>query len=666
MSEEYVYIGLVIVLIAVGAWFNWSRRQAQQQAQKQKTDEANKKYVKKVSQTRGKEPSDPPKKADDPPKKADDPPKKKEDDEEEDEKDSKDGKKKDPPKPAPPKPAPPAPPKPAPPAPPKPAPPAPPKPAPPAPPKPAPKPAPSLGQEWQAAKDSRAKHKPRTWKDDVKDMVKDQAIDAAASAAKLAAKKAKKAAGVVAKAVKKAAKTALKKFKKALAKSAAKQAGKALTKIGTSKLAKMGFKSGGAVVGRAAAKAAAKKLGKAGAKAAAKMAAAAAKSASKAAAKGGPTPVGAAMMVFDLASMTLDILDVGGYGRMKTNNDLLQNRDMVDTSFEQQMMSEGNQLPMFTSPLDKLDAQDSLRRYREDEADKRAAQARGVPWKERDRKDETSLQDKKTEEISEQWLENPKSWLFQEILKKTNRTVASFDDEDDMKEFVAENVDKVPDNVLQDKLKAELCHRLGGKTMLDKLKDGSTVHVCTYKTAHECHTSYKWPQTEDPTNFDVYGEWVQRMDNGKGACVMQSPAFREQCEKAKSKKTGKKMFEYNPFERSCRVTSHYCRAKGAEFIGGDCKVPAGQQVAENIFGTTVTRGLKQVFDMSQYKPCNQDETDMGYTCMKKCPPGWTDMGLMCLEKCPAGWSDDGLFCRDPIKPPKSKSLEWATKENCGK
>jgi hypothetical protein len=50
---------------------------------------------------------------------------------------------------------------------------------------------------------------------------------------------------------------------------------------------------------------------------------------------------------------------------------------------------------------------------------------------------------------------------------------------------------------------------------------------------------------------------------------------------------------------------------GTDFKNGDCKINMAQNIAELIFGTTIVRGLKQTFDIKQYKPCNNDEIDLG-------------------------------------------------------
>jgi hypothetical protein len=172
-----------------------------------------------------------------------------------------------------------------------------------------------------------------------------------------------------------------------------------------------------------------------------------------------------------------------------------------------------------------------------------------------------------------------------------------------------------------------------------------------------CNSSYKWPLSDE----DTYVEW----DGSK--CVVTPSLVRIQCESADAK--------YDIDKRECIIDENYCKLKGADWgynskIGrNDCMISQGQEIAEVIFGSTVVRGLKQVFDPKQYKPCAAGETDLSYSCSKqfcgtsknskdndnynidaglcypKCKDRFRGVGPVCWEDCPSGYTDDGLTCR---------------------
>lgn len=144
----------------------------------------------------------------------------------------------------------------------------------------------------------------------------------------------------------------------------------------------------------------------------------------------------------------------------------------------------------------------------------------------------------------------------------------------------------------------------------------------------------------------------------------------------------------------CDFTSEYCRRVGLDFKDNDCKMNAGQKYAEMIFGTTVTRTVKTDWQnridawksgdpakiavataatalsftpiglavpfvgklVSAIKDtygrgvgtvpnrCGPDKEKKGALCYPKCRPGYKSRALECEGTCPPGSRNTGLTC----------------------
>jgi len=156
-------------------------------------------------------------------------------------------------------------------------------------------------------------------------------------------------------------------------------------------------------------------------------------------------------------------------------------------------------------------------------------------------------------------------------------------------------------------------------------------------------------------------------------------------------------FDYS--KGKCNYTKEYCDRMGLKHVNrSDCELNKGQEIAEMIFGTTVTRstirswegriddwksgdanrialatvrltadvftfGLYGVFgemlerDLTNFvrnckgrgiglipRKCSKGKEKKGLLCYNKCRDGYESKGLMCKKRCPAGSKSIGLFC----------------------
>lgn len=348
-----------------------------------------------------------------------------------------------------------------------------------------------------------------------------------------------------------------------------------------------------------------------------KSSAVTAKIASKAAMAGARVSMaGGATIAFEVLSLTMDILDVGGYGEMNTLEYYTVLKQTVDDQMKSAMAEAGEVMPIVVGPLDAL-------------IDPTATDPSAAYVAALNTKITTMMSDPKDPSIA------PLIAAVQGANLKTDAEVG---------DFIDKNFDKyVSDAALEDmtnRATASLCADKGGMMV-----NGN----CSYKKA-ACNTQYKWPRTDADT--DTYTEW-----DGT-ACVQASPAVRTTCESAG--------LVYDQDARQCKVTEAYCRGKGAQWafnskLGAyDCSISRGQEIAEMILGTTVTRGLVQVFDPAQYEPCPSGWKDLGYSCTKStcpdgkvyqdgmcytpCKSGYYGAATMCIPECPPGYRNDGLYC----------------------
>jgi hypothetical protein len=342
-----------------------------------------------------------------------------------------------------------------------------------------------------------------------------------------------------------------------------------------------------------------------------------------AAAKAGATigKVGnAAMAIFSVTSILMDVLDVAGYGKLKTKKELIG----IKLELEKELLEAFNEAkllnPMIVGPLDK---------FTEEEM--------------------TDLLLKKVE-----FIFNPDNKaddsLIKPVIDKINQDLAAGiiikgDLNSDTK--LQPYIDMVDAEKLADLVKKYVCIDKGGKTVTIPNRE----LMCSYKDADSCHKSYSWPPTEN----DTYAEF--RSKEYDGSCQVYTPAMRGMCEESN--------IPYNYDTKICDITKEYCAKKGAEWRKDDsindydCNIPTEQAVLEAVFGTTVVRGVKQIADPDQYKECeyNSGEVDYGDPKLIALLMSGTPMGLvgaaadLAFGLTPKG---KGYFCKSKKCPKKGR------------
>ena len=413
---------------------------------------------------------------------------------------------------------------------------------------------------------------------------------------------------------------------------AAKQLEKLGAKLGAEILAKFGIRAGEKLAIRTAEKIAARLATQ-----------------TAAAATTGPAMpfVEAALLYFDVMSISLDILDMAvpggtvGYAKMGTNEQYYEMRDKVNNQMKEIFEQNGLLYPLIAGPLDKLGNDDFSSQILIEQ---------------------TNIINDPTNPLVKPMFDLITSDAAQGLLTEA-------DTADDVK---MEKYTKLLDlEKIFNECSKRVCTTNGGINV-----SNYNQNMCSYKDKISCNSSYNWPLKEDST--DTYVEWKTHMNDEKGACVVADSGLRGICQTNN--------IPYDENEGTCAITEEYCKSKGADWARNpkldnqfDCMISSGQEVAELMFGTTIVRGLKQIFDPAQYETCKPGEFDGIYTC-HGCPDGWeADNGLntaiavlggvitlgagsavmgvmspltMCYPKCPSGYHKFGCCICEPDGGPR--------------
>lgn len=378
------------------------------------------------------------------------------------------------------------------------------------------------------------------------------------------------------------------------------------TKFGIKALQRLGIRAGEKAAGKLAATVGVK----VGTKVATKIGASAATAATVSAPTGGLAYpfVMAGLLAFDVLSLGLDLGDAGGYEKMATKQIYIEMKKKIDQEMQKEFQDAGGVWPSVIGPLDSISA---------DELNAAIAEQSNI-----------IMDSNNKDPLVKPMLDKLTEDLEKEILK-----VEDLDNDDKMKKYT----DLLDMDAIYNKAFSVVCINKKGKVV------GPTQ--CSYQDKASCESSYSWPPKEDET----YAEFKPNILGG--ACIASSYGIRSMCDD--------NGIPYNSETGICKIDETYCKMKGADWKyndsikENDCIIPSGQDVMENILGTTITRGLKQIFDPAQYETCKDNETDDGYFCRSrgcgedeepdiaggvchaKCKPNYGSNGItMCLEDCP--------------------------------
>ena len=153
---------------------------------------------------------------------------------------------------------------------------------------------------------------------------------------------------------------------------------------------------------------------------------------------------------------------------------------------------------------------------------------------------------------------------------------------DDYTNYFNVNIDM---DAVTDAAMSQYCGQLNGTYM--KHPTSSNMY-CSY-TQSQC--SAPWPLQ----NNETYYEW----STADKACEIKPSAMRTYCDGLGLGVT------YNIQTGVCNLSDQYCGRYGADggLKNGDCAYSKGEQIAEMIFGTTLTRSLVNIFSPKNYAPC---------------------------------------------------------------
>lgn len=262
------------------------------------------------------------------------------------------------------------------------------------------------------------------------------------------------------------------------------------------------------------------------------------------------------LILFDVLSITLDLLDAGGYNQMQTKK----------VYYETKSQSETEQKRIFF------------------DAFKEECDAQNIPFSlddfqwplvynplihDVDDEKEKEIEAKMTEILSDPNHPLTKS-MFDQIIADIESGVLKESDMENVEAF-DKYYEPVMDAIMNIVYDDEWCRSKGGSMNDDK--------QCIISEGN-CNV---WPVEE--------GKQYREFKDGK--CVIADPTVRSLCESQN--------LEYDIKTGICKIDANYCKSKGAEYKfdsklkENDCVIPISQEIMEGIFGTTVIRGLKYAF-----------------------------------------------------------------------
>jgi len=280
-------------------------------------------------------------------------------------------------------------------------------------------------------------------------------------------------------------------------------------------------------------------------------------------------PISALLMAVDIVSLALDLACCGGYCQVveagkyeKTRDEFKGNVQVYLDDTNKELVAAGEEVitwPIVWGPIDKLD---------------------------------TATLNQKLGAKVDEIMNDPTHPVMAPLVTKLRDAVAAgrVTTSDQISAFITENVESA---ALAEAAKMKLCPEVGGKIVDNKW--------CSWDTKAACEGSFKWPIGET-NKTDHYVTW----DQTKQVCNKDplSGLMRGVCEGTKGKDSDAG-FPWDPVKNTCTINEAYCLGKSMQWdrVGNKCTLSKGQEVAETLFGTTMVRGLNQLYDAKQYEDC---------------------------------------------------------------
>jgi hypothetical protein len=309
-------------------------------------------------------------------------------------------------------------------------------------------------------------------------------------------------------------------------------------------------------------------------------------------------PVGAMIGLFDLATMAIDMADPEGYSKLET-------KEMMDSVRKQsvsalQKIQEKLKTPLpIPGPLFYMDT-----KVQETAIGAIQQIITGGPDTNTDKTLTDNYAAGKYNHLADIWTS---------MLKRANGALSSPDnikkltDGGSYSTFISDYMKKDKDWKLYNSLlTAELCRSNNGD-VITKDKDGNTVSECSYNST-DCKTKWKDHYSKDASGGDLKKMFINRYNDELKHCELQLPGVYNTC-------VGVGL-EYDIENDNCHFTQDYCSQMGADFDnsrGGSCSVNGFQEGLESMFGKTLVRGFRKLFD-DNLEPCAPGEQDDGVFC----------------------------------------------------
>jgi hypothetical protein len=325
-------------------------------------------------------------------------------------------------------------------------------------------------------------------------------------------------------------------------------------------------------------------------------------------------PIGWGSALFDATSMGLDAADIGtdftGFQHVANNKDIDEIQKMAKNTFISEFQKVNIDIPI-NGPLNNLD--------------------------------DNTLSEARTNIVTE-LINN----IYAEYLNLSNDYVSKIDknsqpynnlSDDEFTEAIKQIYDNnithanevldSPDfNIL---VESQLCSKYDGIYVNNK---------CSYKDAMSCNAHNNPP--------DNYYEFVN------GICTMQPYAAKDIC--------NKNNLEYIYDKQHCKITDLYCGTKGQDYKqdnDGTCYSNIGTSILTAIFGDTIGKGIKKIFDTDYTYPREthvikttlaDTKNRDSYQRQSSCPADRELVGDLCSLKCPDGYNhDSGATCTRPYR-----------------